>query len=457
MFGKKKNKVQPIPPPEPPREIVIASNPWKKGLKWTILIVILAILGLGIWLGYTANRTVKNITADSGNKQSIFSFLGDFVTGDIKGQKQGRTNILILGMGGQKHPGGTLSDTMIVLSVDYPDKKIGLISIPRDLWVPIPGFGHAKINEAYADGEKNRSTTGGGGALASRTLENVLGIPIHYYISLDFEGFKKIVDTIGGIDVYVEKALYDPYYPAADMIHYDPFSISAGNHHLDGALALKYARSRETTSDFDRSRRQMQVMMAVKEKIMTLGTLANPTKIAQLLNILGQHVRTNLQVSEIRALMDVAKTLDSANIINKVFDTTPGGPLVQSQDARGYFIYPRKGIDQFSELQQIAKNLFTAGQEEVAAAKIEVSNASGRTGLATSVAHYLESYGYTVEKIDTASQLSAKTQVFDYSGGKYADLAQKIASLLKAETLKGPARTSIDIQVIIGRDYLSNQ
>ncbi len=451
-----RNKVQPIPPQQP-REVVIARNPWKRGAKWTILIVILAILGVGVWLGYTANRAIKNITADSGNKQSIFSFLGDFNAGDIKGQKEGRTNILILGMGGQSHPGGTLSDTMIVLAINYQDKKIGMISVPRDLWVPISGFGHAKLNEAYADGEKSRSTTGGGGALASRTLENVLGIPIHYYVSLDFDGFKKIVDTVGGVDIYVEKSIHDPFYPAEDMIHYSPFQISAGEHHMDGTLALKYARSRETTSDFDRSRRQMQVMMAVREKVMTLGTLGNPTKIAQMLNILGQHVKTNMQVSEIRALMDVAKTLDTTNVINKVFDTSVGGPLVQNQDSRGYFIYPRKGIDQFSELQQISKNLFTAAKESAAPAKIEVTNATGRTGLASSVAHYLESYGYTVDQIDTASSYSDKTKVYDYSGGEHSDLAGKIATLLKAENLKGTTRQSVDIQVVIGQDYLSNQ
>lgn len=452
-----RNKVQPIPPQQP-REIVISRSPWKRGAKWTILLIILAILGIGVWLGYTANRAIQNVTADSGNKQSIFSFLGDFASGDIKGQSQGRTNILILGMGGQKHPGGTLSDTMIILSIDYPDKKIGLISVPRDLWVPIPGFGHAKVNEAYADGEKSRSTTGGGGTLASRTLENVLGIPIHYYISVDFEGFKKIVDTVGGVDIYVEKAIYDPYYPADDMIHYSPFSISAGEHHMDGSLALKYARSRETTSDFDRSRRQMQVMMAVKEKVMTLGILANPTKIAQMLNILGQHVKTNMQVSEIRALLDTTKSLDTTNMINKVFDTTVGGPLVQNQDSsRGYFIYPRKGIDQFSELQQIARNLFKTNQEVVSAAKIEVTNATGKTGLAASVAHFLESYGYSVEQINTANTLSATTKVYDYSGGNFSDISQKIASLLKAENLEGPKRQNVDIQVIIGQDYLTNQ
>src|SRR3990167_298678 len=326
MFRKKNNnKVQPVPPvspsrggaPPPIKEVTIKRNPWKKGIKWAIFGIIVAILGVGIWIGITANRAIKKITADSGGS-SLFSFLGDFNSSDIKGQSDGRTNILLLGMGGKNHPGGLLSDTMIVVSINYADKKVGMISIPRDLWVPIPGFSHAKINQAYSDGENNKKTTGGGGVLASRTVENVLGIPIHYYVSLDFEAFKKMVDTVGGIDVYVEKAINDPYYPAADMIRYDPFSISAGEHHLDGATALKYARSRETTSDFDRSRRQMQVMMAVREKVTTLGILANPQKITELINILGDHIRTNMQVSEIKALWEVGKTLDTVNIINKV-------------------------------------------------------------------------------------------------------------------------------------------
>jgi len=449
-----RNKVQPVPAPAQPREVVIRRNPWKRGIKWTILVIVLAILGIGVWLGYTANRAIKNITAESGSKQSIFSFLGDFGAGSIKGQSQGRTNILILGMGGTNHPGGLLSDTMIVLSINYSDKKIGMISVPRDLWVPISGFGHAKINEAYSDGENAKKNTGGGGVLASRTIENVLGLPIHYYVRLDFEGFKKIVDTVGGVDVYVEKAINDPFYPAADMIHYAPFQISAGQHHLDGATALKYARSRETTSDFDRSRRQMQVMLAVKEKVTTAGLLASPSKIADLINILGDHIRTNMQPSEIRALFDISKSLDTTNIINKVLDTSPGGPLVQNQDSRGYYIYPRKGIDNFSDLQKIAKDLFVSNPEAVTAAKIEVSNGAGRGGLASSVAHYLESYGFSVTKIDTASSVSAKTIVYDYSGGKYSSLAEQIGSLLKVQSLKSEiTRQGVDIQVLVGQDY----
>lgn len=448
-----KRKVQPVPMP---REVRISSGRTKKTLKWFILGIFLIILGAGLWIGISANRAIKNITQDSTNKSSLFSFLGDFSSASIKGKSEGRTNILLLGMGGKNHPGGMLSDTMIVTSINYKDNEMGTLSIPRDLWVPIPGFNHAKINEAHADGEKNKATAGSGGQLSSKTVENVLGIPIHYYLSMDFEGFKKLIETVGGVDVYVEKDLNDPYYPADNMIDYSPFKISAGQHHLDGNLALKYVRSRETTSDFDRSRRQQQVMAAVKEKILTLNILANPKKVTDIINILGDHVRTNMSVDEIYALWNTSKTIDMSNIKSKVLDTSANGPLVSGQDSRGYYIYPRKGIDKFQELQLIAKNLFSQDPAgSTAGVKIEVLNGTSRTGTASTVAQYLKSYGYNVTKIGNARTPMNKTMVYDYSGGKYRTFAGEIASELKAsiDTKEGTI-PNIDIQVVVGEDYL---
>src|SRR3990172_8835073 len=120
------------PPPSMPREVEISRNPWKKVLQGVILAIILVTLGIGVWIGFSANRAIKKITADGVNKSSLFSFLGG-ASSNIKGQSEGRTNILLLGMGGKNHPGGYLSDTMIVASINHSDKKLGLISIPRDL------------------------------------------------------------------------------------------------------------------------------------------------------------------------------------------------------------------------------------------------------------------------------------------------------------------------------------
>lgn len=455
MFGKnnKNNKVKPVPPTMP-RQITVHRSPWKKSLKWLLIFILGIGLGVGAWILFSANSAVRKITTDGSQKSSLFSFLGDG-SKLLKGQSDGRTNILLLGMGGSNHPGGTLSDTMIVVSINHKDKKVALLSIPRDLWVPIPGYNHAKINEAYSKGESDKKTTGGGGVLASKVVENVTGLPIHYYIRLDFEGFKKIIDMVGGVDVYVEKDLSDPYYPADNMIDYSPFKITAGTHHLDGAMALKYARSRETTSDFDRSRRQQQVMAALKEKLFSLNILANPKKITDLFNILGDHLRTNMQVDEIMAFWNVGKTLDTANMNSKVLDTAADGPLTASQDYRGYYIYPKKGIDKFEDIQKIAKNMFNEALAEMSVAKIEVSNGTSQRGTASTVSEFLSSYGYNVTKTDDAQGAYPKTVVYDYSGGKYAKIAQDIAAKLNSQVeIKNTLRSGVDIQVIVGQDYL---
>ena len=198
-------------------------------------------------------------------------------------------------------------------------------------------------------------------------------------------------------------------------------------------------------------------MMAVREKILSLGILANPAKITELINILGDHIRTNMQVSEIKALWEAGKTLDTVNIINKVLDTTAGGPLIASSDSRGYFIYPRKGIDNFSELQKLAKNLFVPEEEDISAAKIEVQNGTGRSGLATTVSQNLESYGYNVTKIVTANAQYPKTIIYDYSNGKYQKVLDNLANLLHGQVEKKTGRSDIDISIILGQDYLSNQ
>ena len=447
------NKVRPMP--QMPREVKISRGSWKKSLKIFIIVALVVGLGIGAWVAFSANRALKKITTDGNNKSSLLSLL-DLNSGSVKGQSEGRTNILLLGMGGSNHPGGSLSDTMIMVSIDHKNKQLGMMSVPRDLWVPIPGDGHAKINEAYAKGESNTKIAGSGGALSSKTIENVLGVPIHYYIRLDFEGFKKVIDTIGGVDIYVEKDLSDPYYPADNMIDYSPFKITTGQHHMDGNMALKYARSRETTSDFDRSRRQQQVMLAVKEKILTLNILANPKKVTDLINILGDHIRTNIQVDELYSLWNISKNIDTTNMVNKVLDTAADGPLTSSQDYRGYYIYPKAGIDNFEALKLMAKNLFNQNTTDAAASvKIQILNGTDQSGVAKTVSEYLSGYGYRSLKIGDAPSKTTKTVVNDYSGGKYNAIAQEIATQLnasvdtKAETLK-----NFDIQVVVGQDYL---
>lgn len=426
----------------------------RRFLKWIVSSIVLLVVGIGIWIGYTVLNSINKITADSGQKTGILSLFNS-KNQQLKGESEGRTNILLLGNGGANHPGGGLTDTMMVMSIDWSTKKIALISLPRDLWVKIPASGYAKINYAFYDGNQKPKVTGGGGKVASTVVSEVVGLPIHYYLSLDFEGFKKMVDTLGGVDIYVDKALYDPYYPAPDMVHYDPLKITAGLHHMDGSLALKYARSRETTSDFDRSRRQQQVMLAIKEKTLSLETLANPKKITDLLTILGNHLRTNMSVSEIRSLWDKIKGIDTQNMINKVFDTTPGSVLTSLQDERGYIIIPKKGIGNYSDIQSIVKNIFnqtqTTPQEKL---KIEVLNGTKKQGAATQVSQLLKNYGYNVVRVGNNSQFVDDTIVYNCIGSQGEQTAKSLSDTLEAISKTKYSCNNVDIQVIIGQNNL---
>lgn len=442
------------------KSFVLSDYKKPKRKKWKIILisVVVVLLGIGFWLGLSAYSAMKKITSLSGD--SLFNVFSKS-SQEIKGQSEGRTNILLLGMGGSNHPGGTLSDTMIVLSIDWQTKKMAMISLPRDLWVKVPGLGYSKINGAYSYGEQNSKSTGGGGQVSSQVVSEVLGIPVHYFTRIDFDGFKKIIDTLGGVDINVDKAINDPLYPAANMINYDPFSISAGEHHLDGATALKYARSRETTSDFDRSRRQQQVIKAIKDKIMTLDVLANPKKLTDLMGIVGDHLRTNLSAGEIKTLAGAQKGLDTQNTISQVFDTAADGPLTSTTDSRGYVILPKKGMGNYADLQEIAKNIFTKPPTEVQGAttsktnsKIEILNASNKFGVATVVSNSLKKQGYTVNKVGDAANKYNYSIVYGCNNTSQTT-AWEIAKNLKFRINYKTNCGGMDIQIVVGADYVT--
>jgi len=234
----------------------------KQARRW--LFGLAAVLSLGVlgtvgWLSYQATAALSQIS-DAPNDRQSGGLLGlPFLANrpevqQLQGEADGRVNILLIGMGGTGHKGGLLTDTIMVLSIKPEAKQAALLSIPRDLYVPIPGAGSAKINSAHALGEQRE--TGTGPALAKSVVGTVLDLPIHYYIRVDFAGFTKLIDAVDGLDINVEKAIADPFYPDERTEGYAPFYLKAGPKHMDGKLALKYARSRETTSDFDRARRQ---------------------------------------------------------------------------------------------------------------------------------------------------------------------------------------------------------
>ena len=233
-----------------------------------------------------------------------------------------RVNILVLGIDqreGMTDPART--DTMLLFTLDRQAKTAGMLSINRDLWVKIPGGQReGKINTAHFLGEVERFP-GGGPALAMETVQTALDIPVQYYIRLNFSAFEQLIDLIGGIDLTVEQTIDDPDYPDA-AFGYEPFHIDAGWHHLDGATALKYARTRATAgSDLDRVKRQQQVILAVRDKLLKEKRLPQLlTQIGSLLTLYSGSIQTNLTPGQLQELIEFAAGIDRDKIYAVTFN-----------------------------------------------------------------------------------------------------------------------------------------
>ena len=251
-----------------------------------------------------------------------------------------RVDILLLGIRGIDDPyGGALTDAILIASLKKDTGRLALISIPRDLYVPIPGTKrYTKINEAYAWGRKAGGEKGGL-SLAKKTLEFVTGVHIDYVARIDFTAFKEAIDAVGGIEIFLDK----PFKEESQWPGEGGFFLPAGKNVLDGKTALYYVRSRFSTSDFDRAQRLQQVLLAFKDKALSLGVLANPQKILELLAIAGEHIRTDMKPSEITQYLALVPSLDFSQVKRKVFDTTASGHLVSAHLGSEYILWPKDG------------------------------------------------------------------------------------------------------------------
>lgn len=250
---------------------------------------------------------------------NVIGIFGEHLDTDV----YGNTNILLLGTGGGDHDGADLTDTIILASIDQNNKIVPMLSIPRDFYVDIDDLGGGtRINQVYELGKKNYDSVTGI-EYVKKAVEDITGVDIHYYVKIDFTGFRDIVDSLGGIDIYVDNAINDPYYPKEGTILYETFRLEAGQQSLDGDTALKYARSRKTTSDFDRSKRQQKLLFAIKNEAMKKDLLLNPGKIGNLYDAVKKNIETNLSMGHIIELAKISKDFNQNNIISKVITDDP--------------------------------------------------------------------------------------------------------------------------------------
>lgn len=320
-----------------------------KAWLWLIIIgIIISPVAFSLW------KTVQGANKISiGDGENLFSSLtGLFTNKALSGEDDDRINILLLGMRGEDYSnGGLLADTIMIFSYKPSTKQVAMISVPRDLYVLIPGGDKKvrKINSVHAIGETKEEN--GGLEYMANTVASVLDLPIHYTVKVDFTAFKESIDALGGIDIYLEEPFSEP-----TQFNGESFYLPAGENHLDGEKARMYVQARFASSDFDRARRQQQVIKAMKEKATSLGFLANPKKINDLINAISDHVRTDMKTWEMTKFIKIIKDLDLDKAIQFVFDNSEEGLLYSTTINGSYALRP---VDNdFTKMREKVENIF---------------------------------------------------------------------------------------------------
>lgn len=337
----------------------------KRKILAKIILVILAILvfWLAVWLVRIIRRGGEFLRETGLTPGNVMSLLLD--SGATLKESAGRTNVLLLGVGGGSHAGADLTDTMLVVSLEKKSPKLSLISIPRDMWIDSL---KDKINSAYHYGEQKK--IGGGLVLAKSVAEDALGLSIQYAILIDFSGFEKIIDLAGGIEVDVAQGFVDTQYPLAGKendecdgdktyrCRYEELSFVTGRQFMNGETALKYVRSRHATgdegTDFARSRRQQEVILALKQKLVQPEMWRSIDKARGLYRAFDQATDTDLTIGELLTLGKIGLRVNEAAISRISIEDQLIVPP-QNQYGGRYVLIPKNSIT--SVYQYVASRL----------------------------------------------------------------------------------------------------
>jgi len=442
---------------------------WRAIRKWTkrtvLAVVVLAILGGGFLFakGYSNLHKVFK-----GSGKTAVALQSNASLADLKTEGDARVNILLLGIGGLGHDGPDLTDTMLIASIDPVNHTTALVSIPRDLWVTIPHRGSMKINAAYETGKyaylgkqsadnKDTKAIDAGFASADSIVSQVTGVSIQYNVLLNFQAFEQAVNTVGGVTITVPTTLYDP--TMAWENGGNPVLAKAGVQTFNGLRALFYVRSRETTSDFARTQRQRAVIVALMQKVFTLGTLSNPIKITQLIDAFGSNVVTDISLGDMSKMYSVLRGIDLNSAQSIGLADPPNNFVTTGRIGTQSVVMPRAGLNNYTAIQAYIRSMLPDGHIVKEAAKVAVLNGTPHSAVLASKVATLKSYGYTiVSSADAPSHDYSKTVVVDLTNGKDPYTAHYLQNRFGVKPVTAlPAGVTVsgaDFVIILGQDQI---
>ena len=432
----------------------------------SLLIISVLLSGYVFGKGYLRARQVFQ-----GGGNGAAALNDEIDPSKLNGEGDGRINVLMLARGGAGHDGADLTDTILIASIDPIQKETGLLSIPRDLYVKSP-YGSSKINAVFANAKQSGLAKGQSIQDAEKTgfealekkVSEVAGIPIHYHVMVDFAGFSQAIDQVGGVTIDVKEPLYDQVLAAENRGN--PLLASAGIQNMNGKKALLYAQSRygSARGDFDRNQRQREVLVALKDKVFTLGTFGNPIKIAQLMDTFGSHIQTNFSIDEIMQLYGLGKDINSSQITSVGLADEPQALVTTSNIGGQSVVVPKAGTYDYAAIQSFVRNTFKDGFLKKENPSVVVLNGTTKSGAATAKAEELKSYGYNVISVDDAPTKNYTSNVLvDMRGGekkytkRYLELRFKTSAIKKLPDgiqvePEGTIPANADFVIIVGQN-----
>ncbi|PIR73379.1 MAG: hypothetical protein COU40_02795 [Candidatus Moranbacteria bacterium CG10_big_fil_rev_8_21_14_0_10_35_21] len=450
-----------------------------RGLFYFVSILTLLSLFYGGFVFFKLLSVGKKVNIHNQPLLETAKSLSTDIFPELRGVEKNKINILLLGIAGEGKPGKNLTDTIMIASIDTEKKRVAFLSLPRDLLISIPQTNlQAKINSAYQyflGTSKNETEPAIENFL--QITKNITGLDMDYYFILNFDGFQKIIDSIEGINVMNERDILDTRFPGPNY-SYETFELAKGFHHLDGATALKYARERhgDPEGDFGRAKRQQQVIQAAKNKIFSTKTFLDFSVLNNLLNALGDNIKTNVAPQEIGSFIKLIQRLDLQNINTVVVDAWKKESLLKGTHVElggtiGSVLVPRSG--NYSEIKELAENIFSLEELKRKRAEIAKENSSiaiinqtSDNQITGKIRHLLGTdLDYNNISILSGNQKGseAKTQIYDLTGGVQPFTLNELVTRLPGEANYAPTESlkklaeeeKIDMVISLGKDLLT--
>jgi LCP family protein required for cell wall assembly len=435
---------------------------------WVVLTLVVLGVAIGGFLAWRAFNAGNSIF--KGNLLSVFEGK------PLKEDANGRSNFLVLGTSEDDpgHAGGNLTDSMMVVSINQKDKSVAMFSVPRDLEVEYgelcaPGNA-GKINAYFSCADEGTTDEAEQNRLAKtqKLIGEIFGLDIQYGVHVNNTVIKESVDAVGGVDVDIQGSNGDPgvYDRNFDWrCNYKCYYVKYDNgvHHLDGEHALFFAMARGSVyptyglgnSNFDREKNQQKVILALKEKAVSSGTLTNIGKISSLIDAMGDNLRTNIDASEIKTLAQLGVDIKSENI-RHISLTEEGSQVVKTGNVNGAsVVMPVAGMYEYGQIQRYIAKKLTADPVALEEANVVVLNGSGVAGVAQQEADSLEAKGLTISGVDNAPEGDyGKATIYQIGSGMPATKA-KLESIygVTVKTTTPPVTVTGDTNfvVIIGQ------